>query len=279
MPGPILEVLQGDTVQVVLHNALPEPVSVIFPGQDVVPRPVKDGAGKLVSFTDHAVPGGAFTYSFTARRPGTFRYESGTHPEKQVPMGLYGVLIVRPAGFDPADPATWSAYGPGTRSEYDVEQVLVLAEIDSRRHARIAAGRPHDASAYEPDWWTINGRAFPDTVGEGGSATQPLGARVTAAAGKRILLRCVNAGLQHHSLHFGGLVVRVVAEDGRPLRTPALDATYEKQTLRLAAGQTCDVIVVAAVPGEYHIYDRDLCHVINGDFFPGGMMARLDIVP
>ncbi len=36
------------------------------------------------------------TYSFVASKPGTYIYESGTNPEKQVRMGLFGALIVRP---------------------------------------------------------------------------------------------------------------------------------------------------------------------------------------
>ncbi len=36
------------------------------------------------------------TYTFTAAEPGTYIYESGTDPAKQVQMGLYGALVVRP---------------------------------------------------------------------------------------------------------------------------------------------------------------------------------------
>ena len=38
------------------------------------------------------------TYTFTASQPGTYLYESGTNPHKQVHMGLYGALVVRPTG-------------------------------------------------------------------------------------------------------------------------------------------------------------------------------------
>jgi len=41
--------------------------------------------------------GGSATYSFVATHPGTFVYESGTNPDVQVPMGLFGALVVRPA--------------------------------------------------------------------------------------------------------------------------------------------------------------------------------------
>ncbi|BAS26723.1 multicopper oxidase domain-containing protein [Limnochorda pilosa] len=279
IPGPTLDVTAGDTLQVVLHNTLAEPVSMIFPGQPLVPRSEEDAGDRWVSFTAHAEPQDSVAYAFQAARPGTYRYESGTHPERQVQMGLAGVLIVRPAGLDPVDPATWTAYGTGTGSEYDVERVLVLGEVDSRLHHAVASGLPHDPLDYAPDGWMINGRAFPDTLAPDNDSSQPLGARVTATTGQRVLLRCVNTAFYPHALHFGGLSVRVVAEDGYPLRTPALDATYEKHTLTLAPGQTCDVILTARAPGEYYIFDRDLYHATNEGEFPGGMMTRLEVVP
>ena len=67
-----------------------EPVSLVFPGQDMAP----DYEG--------APPGGSVTYSLVASTPGTFLYESGINPQKQVLMGLYGVLIVRPQAEDQA---------------------------------------------------------------------------------------------------------------------------------------------------------------------------------
>ncbi len=38
--------------------------------------------------------------------PGTYIYESGTEPHKQVQMGLYGAIIVRPSMGDPTSPTT-----------------------------------------------------------------------------------------------------------------------------------------------------------------------------
>ena len=40
-PGPVLCVNEGDTVTVILHNTLPDDVSIIFPGQENV---LADGA-------------------------------------------------------------------------------------------------------------------------------------------------------------------------------------------------------------------------------------------
>jgi FtsP/CotA-like multicopper oxidase with cupredoxin domain len=279
VPGPVFEAVEGDMLQVTLHNALTEPVSMIFPGMGIAPQPVRADSGRLISFTAHAEPGGSVTYSVEAPHPGTYRYESGTYPERQVQMGLAGALVVRPAGYSPTDPGTWTAYGPSTRSEYDVEQVLILGEVDSRLHTTVGAGVPFDILNFKPDWWTVNGRAFPRTLDPDDATTQPMGARIGVTAAQRVLLRCVNAGFLPHSLHFGGLVARVVAEDAVPLATPRLDATYEKQTLLIPPGGTADVILSPSAPGEFILFDRDLKNVVNEERFPGGMMTLLSVGP
>ena len=91
-PGPTLCVNQDDEVTINLTNYLPEAVSIIFPGQTGVLA-----SGNLTGlFTAEAAgcageppctPGTA-TYTFTAGEPGTYLYESGTEPTKQVQMGL-----------------------------------------------------------------------------------------------------------------------------------------------------------------------------------------------
>ena len=53
LPGPVLDVNQGDEVTVNLRNYLDEPVSIVFPGQDLMPdatgAPPNDGTGLVVA--------------------------------------------------------------------------------------------------------------------------------------------------------------------------------------------------------------------------------------
>ena len=65
------------------------PAAVLEPG-----RPGDDDVADQSAATN----GGTVTYSFVADHPGTFLYESGTDPDVQVRMGLFGALIVRPSG-------------------------------------------------------------------------------------------------------------------------------------------------------------------------------------
>lgn len=279
VPGPVLEATVGDMVEITLHNMLNEPVSLTFPGQEIAPEPVLDAGGRLVSLTRFAAPGRSVVYSFPAYRPGTFRYESGTSPERQVQMGLYGALIVRPAGWDdPASPNYYTAYGADTGSGYDVEAVILLSEFDRAAHEVIATGDLYNPLNYAPQYWLVNGRPFPDCVAPPDTSTQPLSSRVPVLAGQRVLLRLINAGFLAHTLAFQEGPARVVAEDGRPRRSPLLDATYDKNAITLGAGQSAD-LVFTPPEGEHYLYDRDLLHLVNTDDYPGGMMALVDVRP
>src|SRR6202162_4223560 len=103
LPGPTLIVKEGTTFTVTLTNNLPKPAgntSILFPGLAVTTScnataPV--GAAGLL--TCEAVPGGTVTYTVTAAMgtAGTHAYYSGTQPDLQIEMGLFGAVIVTPA--------------------------------------------------------------------------------------------------------------------------------------------------------------------------------------
>src|SRR2546421_8381631 len=98
VPGPVLDVPAGDTVQVVVHNDLGQPVSFEVPGQAV-----NEGAVA-------AAPHSAATFTFTASAPGTYLYESAGNAGRQLAMGLYGALLVRPATAGRAYDSPSTAY-------------------------------------------------------------------------------------------------------------------------------------------------------------------------
>jgi len=84
------------------------------------------------------------TYSFVATHPGTFVYESGTNPDVQVPMGLFGALIVRPTAGqyfvynDAGKPAGQSSeFNPGSFDEMgdslaSGENLVLQSEVTRR---------------------------------------------------------------------------------------------------------------------------------------------------
>ncbi len=87
-------------------------------------------ADRVQSFATEVAAGSAVatTLSWNNLNPGTYLIQSGTHPSIQVPMGLYGVLVVT---APPTATALGTAYGTGaTAVQYNAELPLVFSEID-----------------------------------------------------------------------------------------------------------------------------------------------------
>lgn len=227
LPGPTLIVTQGDAVEVTLTNALPAAagnVSIVFPGQQVTAT----GGGADGLLTREAVPGGTVTYSFVASKPGTYLYHSGTRPDLQVEMGLYGALIVRP---DPTAATTSCSAGAHQAYDhpeacYDREYLFLESEIDIdiHRSAELQATGPGPIDigdiAYRPEYWLFNGRTAPDSMAEPGNGllpTQPYNTLPKMKPGERLLMRVVGAGRDTHPFHHHGNHARVIARDGNLL--------------------------------------------------------------
>lgn len=243
IPGPVLCVTEGDEVTINLTNNLPspgaEPVSLVFPGQTEVTA-TGDIDGFLTMEADAG--GGSASYTFTASAPGTYLYESGTQPHKQVHMGLYGVLVVRPAlgpNYAYNDPTT----------EFAEEFVLVLHEIDPDLHAAVEDGNPFDQTVRHDRYWTINGRSNPDVVHDNFDPffpSQPYSALVRVTAQDPgfptplpVLVHLVNAGTVNHPFHPHGNHMIVIAQDGRQFDSAAERRTFSNT---IAAGQTLDML-------------------------------------
>lgn len=283
LPGPVITAQVGDVIKITLRNELSDFVSLIFPGQDYIPIPVKEN-GVFTSYNTHTSPGGMVTYTFTATRPGVFLYESGTRPERQVPMGLYGAVVIYPPGADnPYDPDYQTAYGKNTGTFYNLDKVLIFSEVDSRFNLAVDSGSSFNMLDFEPDYWLVNGRSYPYTVLPDDVnilVSQPLSSKVNATPGKRILLRCLNAGSQNHNFRLEGITARVVAVDSWPLAAGrgSINATYLKNTVTIASGESYDLLFTSGPEGQYYLHDRDHHHLCNAGQYPGGMATRLDIM-
>jgi hypothetical protein len=241
-PGPVLCANQGETVVVHLRNALHEASSIVFPGQDAGIDTTGGSAGLLTREAD--ADGGTVTYSFTVGHPGTYLYESGSDPSKQIEMGLYGALVVRPStGANFAYDSASTQFDP--RREY----LLVLGEIDPALHHAVETGATYDFTKLHDRYYTVNGRNFPDTIQDNGSGllpNQPYGALVriqpnSASNDQPALIRMIDAGIDNHPFHPHGNHTRLIAQDGRRLLSPGgAPASTEHFGETIGAGQTED---------------------------------------
>ncbi len=222
--GPVLVVNQNDKVRIDLTNNL--------------------GAGtvtglsipQLENFFDDTVGASSAVtkrYEFTASRPGTFLYQaSGTKDgARQVAMGLVGALVVLPS-----TPGT--AYGSATTA-FDDEAVVLLTDLDPALN-NAALPLTFDMRNYNPKLHLMNGAPSPATT------------RIPSQAGKKTLLRVVNAGIVQHALGVLGTTQQVIASSSREL-VHKFGANAET----VSAGDTADLVVnVPATGGPlYPVYD------------------------
>ncbi len=95
IPAPTLRWREGDTVMLRVTNRLAEETSIHWHG--ILPPYQMDGVPGM-SFKGIA-PGETFIYRFKVQQSGTYWYHS--HSGMQEQTGLYGAIIVDPAGGDP----------------------------------------------------------------------------------------------------------------------------------------------------------------------------------
>jgi FtsP/CotA-like multicopper oxidase with cupredoxin domain len=238
LPGPTLIVNEGEEVTITLTNDLPAAagnVSLVIPGVELSATGGVPGA-----LTREAVSGASVTYTFTMNEPGTYQYHSGTRPDLQVEMGLYGAIVVRPTGAVPAcgTPDYADALFAGAAYNhadtcYDREYLFLLSEIDEQVHQaaedQATGPGPIDVGTgvFHSDYWLLNGRAGPDTMALTGTMPlphQPYNSLPRMHPGERLLLRVVGVGREMHPFHTHGNHVRVLAKDGN-LITSAADST------------------------------------------------------
>jgi uncharacterized cupredoxin-like copper-binding protein len=129
VPGPELDVYQGDKVQINVQNQMDQPTTVHFHGM-TVPNAM-DGVPYITQ--DPIMPGGYFSYRFTVKDPpGMYVYHSHFNSTEQVGGGLYGELLVKPKADD---------WAPLYGAQPDVEATMFLGD--------------------GPLGYVINGKSFP----------------------------------------------------------------------------------------------------------------------
>ena len=194
---------------------------------------------RVQSFSTEVAAGGTTATALTwpALRPGTYLLESGTHPSIQVPMGLYGILVVTAA---PTATAAGTAYpavtGPPAipAVQYNAEVPLEFSEIDPVQNRAVSTavntagfsetkvwdghiGACGNASSpvgvantcyppavnYTPFYFLINGVPFNKTNATASlfnatAGVDTTGLPVVTGITGTVLVRMVNAGLRMH---------------------------------------------------------------------------------
>lgn len=248
VPGPRIRVTEGDRIRMIVKNNLPEATSVHWHGM-ILPNQM-DGPAEITQ--PPIQPGQTYTYEFTTQQAGTYFYHSHLEPDRQQTLGMYGALII-----DPKDSTSTPAY--------DMEYTIQLQEWLMRE------GYTFPAMLMEgglPNFFTINGKAFPSTD------------TIQMKVGQKILLRFIGSSNNFiHPMHVHGGPFTIVATDGNPVPQ---NAQIEKDTVNVGPGERYDVIWTARNPGKWLVHCHIPHHTTNNNVEEhggGGLMMLINVTP
>lgn len=246
IPGPRLHMQQGDHVRINVHNHLPEPTTVHWHGL-IVPNQM-DGPADITQAP--ILPGGTYSYEFTAEQSGTYFYHPHFSPDRQQALGLYGAIVI-----DPSDPKD--------EVKADHEYVIQLQEWLRREGLTYPAMFMEGGLA---NYFTINGKAYPSTD------------TIRMKVGETLKVRFIGTNNSFiHPMHIHGGPFMVVARDGETL--PVANR-FLADTINVGPGQRYDVIWQARKPGKWLIHCHIPHHTANNNVEEhggGGLMMIIDV--
>ena len=231
VPGPMIRIRQGDTVEFTLKNSLDSPVSHSIDSHAVT----GPGGGAKVTQTP---PGEISIFRFKALTPGVFIYHCGTPMiPYHIAHGMYGLMVVEP-------PNGW----PKVDREFYVVQGDFYLTGNPTEHGM------HDASVEKmlkeaPDYVLFNG-----SVGAL-SKENPLHANVGEKA--RIFFGDAGPNITS-SIHLIGEVFDKIYPEG------AQKSLSNVQTHHVPAGGAAILDFRLDVPGTYILVDHSLGRLSKG---------------
>jgi CopA family copper-resistance protein len=245
LPAPLIRLKEGQRVRIDVSNTLREDSSIHWHGL-LLPFQMDGVPG--VSFPGIR-PGATYSYEFDVRQSGTYWYHS--HSGMQEAMGLYGAIVIDPAGDDAV--------------RYDREHILVLSDWSFTHPHRIMQKLKKQAGYYNRQKQTLSDllkgkdQPLPERVMWGGMLMDPTDiSDVTGstyhylinghesvgnwtglfAPGERVRMRIINASaMTNFNVRIPGLPMTVVAADGLNVQP------VETDEFQIGIAETYDVIV------------------------------------
>lgn len=142
--GPLLILQQGRPTDITVTNHLREPTSVHWHGIEL--ESYSDGvagwSGMGARIMQMIAPADSFTARLSLPRAGTFIYHTHLGDLEQLSHGLYGPIVVMPAG-QAFDPRTDHVYIASVDGEEDEPFVRVNGDSVPRAPLEMRVGEPH----------------------------------------------------------------------------------------------------------------------------------------
>ena len=117
-------------------------------------------------------------------------------------------------------------------------------------------------SGMDPNYFTINGKAFPAAE------------TIELKKGQRARIRLISIGQFVHPMHLHGVPFKIVATDGHPVPEAA---QWTKDTVSVAPGERYDIEFTASEPGAWMLHCHIPHHITNDGVEPGGLMLVVNV--
>jgi manganese oxidase len=240
-PGPVIIIKQGEWIQLKVENQLDEPTALHVHG--LVKPNSQDGVPAIEPTTPKIMPGESYTYQFIASQVGTYFYHSSM--EHQTAQGLVGAFIVLPPDTIESVP------------DHDYVMFLQEWELPQGEMGKVIPGifKPNKFDR-NPNFFTINGKAFPNT--------SPIYTRYQ----DWVRIRFINKSSASHTMHLHGHDFKISAVDG-------FARNEYDDTVNVASGKRIELDFIASNPGIWPINGTKTFHQTNNGVSPGGMITRL----
>jgi nitrite reductase (NO-forming) len=232
VPGPMLRVKKGDTVELTLFN--PKSSKMVH---SIDLHAVTGGHGGGAD--TQVAPGQEKTIRFKTLNPGLYVYHCATHSIPQhIASGMYGLILVEPeAGLPPVD------------REYYVMQGDLYTEhqLGTKGHHEYSHARAMDEL---PTFYTFNGSV--------GALTKEF--KMSAKVGETVRFYFgVGGPNKVSSFHVIGEIFDKVYSEGSPTTVK-----NDVQTTLVAPGGATMVDIKLNYPGKYLVVDHALSRVSRG---------------
>ena len=245
LPAPLIRLREGQSVRLAVTNTLSEDSSIHWHG---ILLPFQMDGVPGLSFPG-IKPGQTFRYEFPVKQAGTYWYHS--HSNMQEAIGLYGPIVIDPAGAEPAS--------------YDREHVIVLSDwsflhphqimqklkampgyfnMQKQTLADQLAGKGQSAKE-RAEWGKM--RMDPTDISDvtGSTYTYLINGHGPQenwtglfTPGERVRLRIINASaMTNFNVRIPGLAMTVIHADGQPVQPVEIDE------FQIGVAETYDVIV------------------------------------
>lgn len=226
IPGRVIRVVEGDTVNLTVRN------------EGAMAHSVDTHAAKTPPDRSYVnvEPGGEFSWSFVAKTPGAYLYHCGTAPVlMHIGAGMYGAMVVDPIeGWSPAQ-----------------ELVFVQSDLYLR----------DDENAVKlPDHTKMLGNGQMDYVAFNGYANQYVENPIPIRVGEPVRIFVVNAGPNvWSSFHVVGAIFDRVCVNGNPK-----NQLFGLQSVTIGPGDGACVEFTVEEPGAYVAVNHAFGHATHG---------------